>query len=145
MYPRSVHEKYLGIVQLGRTIDKAKMVANNTIGDFRYDAMDQALFDEFGIDGMTLSAIATDAVRHSSHVSNFEAYVKPLVEKKTQLEVQRFNREMLERKPTGVDLTRFDTQRVKIAPERTDITSWADLFDLQEGRSVPSRQRETTR
>jgi len=57
-FPSSVHEKYLGIVQLARTIDKAKMVANGTIGEYHYDcSMDQALFTEFGIDAKKLSAV----------------------------------------------------------------------------------------
>ena len=86
-YPRSVHEKYLGVVQLARTIDKAKMVANGTIGEYIYDCpMDQALFAEFGIDGKKLSAIASDVAKNTTHLPNIEAYVKPLVQQKTPLD-----------------------------------------------------------
>ncbi|HTJ26552.1 MAG TPA: DUF5069 domain-containing protein [Candidatus Limnocylindria bacterium] len=137
-FPRSVHEKYLGVVQLARTIDKAKM-AVNSVGDYRYDAMDQALFAEFGIDGKKLSAIVSDVVKNSSNAPNIEAYVKPLVEKKTPLEIQRFNHATLNRRPIGDDLKPFETLRTKIAPDRSDVTSWADLLDLQEGRPVPKR------
>jgi Domain of unknown function (DUF5069) len=137
-FPRSVHEKYLGVVQLARTIDKAKLAAGS-IGEYRYDAMDQALFAEFGIDGKKLSAIVSDVVKNNSHVPNIEAYVKPLVEKKTPLEIQRFNHETLNRKPTGDALKQFETLRTKIAPERSDVTSWADFLDLEEGRPVPKR------
>src|ERR1700680_998435 len=99
-YPRSVHEKYLGVVQLARTIDKAKMVANGTIGEYIYDCpMDQALFAEFGIDGKKLSAVVSDSIRNASHEANIEAYVKPLVQKKTQVEIERFNRETLGHMP----------------------------------------------
>ncbi len=139
-FPRSVHEKYLGIVQLARTIDKAKMVANGTLGEYIYDCpMDRALFAEFGIDGKRLSAIASDAVKHTDHLPNIEAYVKPLVQKKTQLELERFNRETLAHKPTGEGLTSFETLRAQIAPDRTDVTTWPDLLDLDEGRTVPKR------
>ncbi len=138
--PRSVHDKYLGIVQLARTIDKAKMLANGTIGEYHYDCtMDRALFDEFGIDAKRLSAIVADVAKDATHAPAIEAYVKPLVQKKTQLELERFNRETLSRKPTGESLEAFTKLRAKIAPQRTDVTSWPDLLDLDEGRSVPKR------
>src|ERR1700737_1049172 len=134
-FPRSVHHKYLGIVQLARTIDKAKMVANGTIGEYRYDCpMDQALFAEFGIDGKKLSDVVSDAAKDAGHGAAVEAYVKPLVQKKTQVEIERFNRETLGHKPTGESLTAFNTLRAKVAPDRTDVVTWPDLLDLDEGR-----------
>ena len=138
--PRSVHEKYLGIVQLARTIDKATMVANGTIGEYHYDCpMDQALFKEFGIEAKKLSALAADALRNAGDAAAVEAYVKPLVQKKTAPELERFNRETLGRTPTGESLTAFQTLRKKIAPDRTDVTTWPDLLDLDESRTVPKR------
>jgi hypothetical protein len=139
-YPRSVHEKYLGIVQLARTIDKAKMVADGTIGEYHYNCpMDQALFAAFGIDAKKLSAIVSDVVKDASHGPAIEAYVKPLVQKKSPLEIERFNRDTLAYKPTGESLTSFEALRAKIAPSRTDVTTWPDLLDLDEGRAVPKR------
>ncbi len=139
-YPRSVHETYLGIVQLARTIDKAKMVANGTIGEYHYNCpMDQALFTEFGIDGKKLAAVVADSVKDAGPLPAIEAYVKPLVQKKSPLDIERFNRDTLGHKPTGESLTAFETLRAKIAPDRTDVTTWPDLLDLDEGRSVPKR------
>jgi hypothetical protein len=139
-FPRSVHEIYLGIVQLARTIDKAKMVANGTIGEYHYNCpMDQALFTEFGIDGKKLAAVVADVVKDPSHGPAIEAYVKPLVQKKSPLDIERFNRDTLGHKPTGESLTAFETLRAKIAPDRTDVKTWPDLLDLDEGRSVPKR------
>jgi|ERR1700681_166617 len=139
-FPRSVHDEYLGIVQLARTIDKAKMVANGTIGEYHYNCpMDQALFTEFGIDGKKLAAVVADVVKDAGHGPAIEAYLKPLVQKKSPLDIERFNRDTLGRKPTGESLTTFETLRAKIAPDRTDVTTWPDLLDLDEGRSVPKR------
>ena len=139
-FPRSVHEKYLGIVQLARTLDKAKMVASGTIGDYDYNCpMDQALFAEFGIDSKKFAAVVADVVKDSSHGPAIEAYVKPLVQKKSPLDIERFNRDTLGRTPTGESLTAFDRLRAKIAPDRTDVTTWPDLLDLDEGRPVPKR------
>ena len=139
-FPRSVHEKYLGIVQLARTIDKARMVANGTIGEYLYDCpMDQALFAEFGIDAKRLSAVVSDAVKNPGNTPAIEAYVKPLVQKKTPIELERFNQDTLGHRPTGESLTSFQALRTKIAPDRTDVTTWPDLLDLDESRSVPKR------
>lgn len=132
-YPRSVHEKYLGVVQLARTIDKAKMLANGTIGEYNYDCpMDQVLFSEFGIDGKKFADIVK-----SGKNGDVEGYVKPLIAKKSQAEIDRFNHETLTRKPTGESLKHFEDLRAQIAPSRTDVTSWPDLLDLDEGRTVP--------
>jgi len=132
-YPRSVHDKYLGVVQLARTIDKAQMLANGTIGEYNYDCpMDQALFVEFGIDGKKLADIVKNGMN-----GDIEGYVKPLIAKKNQVEVERFNHETLTRKPTGESLKHFEDLRAQIAPSRTDVTTWPDLLDLDEGRIVP--------
>jgi hypothetical protein len=137
--PRSVNEKYLGIVQLARTIDKAKMAGNGTIGEYHYNCpMDQALFTEFGMDAKMLStAVALDA-NNAGHAA-VDAYVKPLVQKKSTGDIERFNRDTLGHVPTGDSLTAFNELRAKIAPDRTDVTTWPDLLDLDEQRAVPKR------
>ena len=133
MYPRSVHEKYLGVVQLARTIDKAKMLGNGSLGEYHYDCpMDQALFSFFGMDAKKVAEIVKTGTS-----SDLEGYLKPLIAKKSQAEIDQFNRETLTRKPTGDSLKHFDELRAKIAPSRTDVTSWPDLLDLDEGRMVP--------
>ena len=138
--PRSVHEKYLGVVQLARTIDKAKMDGNGTIGEYHYNCpMDQALFTEFGMDAKLLSAaVATDA-KNTGKGTAVEAYVKPLIAKKSTADIERFNRDTLSHKPTGDSLTAFNALRTQIAPDRTDVTTWPDLLDLDEHRTVPKR------
>jgi hypothetical protein len=141
--PRSVHEKYLGIVQLGRTLDKAKMVANGTIGEYHYNCpMDQALFAEFGIDGQKLVEIVTEVAKDASRAPEVEAYLKPLIYRKTPVDLARFNRETLRRTPVGKSLTSFNALRAQVAPDRTDVTTWPDLLDLDEGRPVPPRTPE---
>jgi hypothetical protein len=137
-YPRSVSERYFGVVQLARTVDKAKMLANGTIGEYHYDCpMDKMLFAEFGMDGQKLADIVKNGMN-----GDIEAYVRPLIAKKNQAEIDRFNHETLARKPTGESLQHFEDLRAQIAPSRADITSWPDLLDLDEGRSVPQRSPE---
>jgi Domain of unknown function (DUF5069) len=136
VYPRSVHEKYLGVVQLARTIDKATMMATGSLGEYNYDCpMDKALFLEFGIDGKKLFHIAKYGAD-----GDIEGYVKPLIAKKNEIDINRFNLATLTQKPTGDSLKHFEDLRAQIAPTRTDVTSWPDLLDLDEGRTVSKRE-----
>lgn len=136
-YPRSVHEKLFGIVQLGRTIDKGKAEARGNIGEYHYNCpMDQAVFGFLGIDHEEL----LNAIKNAKSDAEIEGYVKPFVEKKSASEVERWNREWVTRKPEGESLQFFLNLRNQIAPDRTDVTSWADLLDLDEKRSVPKRE-----
>jgi hypothetical protein len=140
MFPRSVHEKYLGIVQLARTVDKARMLATGTIGEYHYDCpMDKALFAEFAIDGKRLAHLVAEAAKNPARGADLEAYLAQLVGKKSQAEIDHFNRVTLTNKPVGDSLMHFEQLRTKIAPTRADVTSWPDLLDIEEGRQVPVR------
>jgi hypothetical protein len=139
-YPRSVHEKYLGVVQLARTVDKARMLATGSIGEYHYDCpMDQALFSKFGIDAKQLAQLVSEVAKDPARNADLEAYLKPLIGKKSQAEIDAFNREVETNKPVGESLKHFEELRARIAPKRTDITSWPDILDIDEGRHVPER------
>ena len=137
-YPRSVREKMLGIVQLARTIDKGKAVVNGNVGEYNYDCpMDKHLFEYLGLDGEKL----LDAIKNAKNDAEIEAYVKPFVAKKPAAELERWNEEWLRHAPDpGTPAYDFFTKlRNEVAPDRTDVTAWTDLLDLDEKRSVPHR------
>lgn len=135
-YPRSVHERTLGVVQLARTIDKGKAKAYGNIGEYNYDCpMDIAVFEFLGLDGDELVAV----IKNAKTDAEIEAYLKPFVEKKSPGEIERWNHEWVTRKPQGESQNFFLNLRNEIAPDRTDVTSWADLLDLDEKRPVPRR------
>ena len=135
-YPRSVREKMLGVVQLPRTADKAKALAFGNIGEYHYNCpMDKAVFTFLGIDHEAF----LDAVKTSKDESGVEAFVRPYVQKKSSDEIERWNQQWLNRKPEGESLDFFLQLRNQIAPERTDVTTWTDLLDLDEKRNVPKR------
>jgi hypothetical protein len=55
-------------------------------------------------------------------------------------ELEAWNRMMLNRGPSTPEKQEyFNKLRDAIDPSRTDLTSWADLQDLEEGRAVPKR------
>jgi hypothetical protein len=138
--PRSVRDKFLGIVQLARTTDKAKAVAHGTVGEYEYDCpMDKGLFEFLGTNGTEYLTVVSNA-KDDSQIENF---VKGFLAKKTPQEVGEFNKQCLMATPSGESLTHFTELRMKIAPDRTDVKTWPDLLDLEEGRSIPQRMSAT--
>ena len=137
-YPRSVHDRMNGIVQLPRTVDKAKAAAKGNLGEYHYDCpMDKALFEFLGIDQAEL----LNVVRNASNDGEIEAYTKTFTDKKTSEEIEAWNRHWLMHAPEpGSDGEKyFLGLRNEVAPKRTDVTAWADLLDLDEKREVPQR------
>lgn len=135
--PRSVREMMLGTVQLARTTDKAKALAHGSIGEYHYDCpMDHGLFEYLGMD----SKAFLNVVKEAKNDSEIEAYAKTFVAKKDPRNIEAFNKKWLAAVPTGESLKNFEELRSKIAPSRTDVVSWPDLLDLDEGRPVPHRQ-----
>ncbi|MGA8326500.1 MAG: DUF5069 domain-containing protein [Candidatus Cybelea sp.] len=132
-YPRSVHEKWQGVVQLGRTIDKGRAVAHGNIGEYHYNCpMDQAVLGFLGINHERL----LDAIRNAKGDVEIEAFTRPFTEGKSRDELERWNREWLSHEPEGESHNAFLNLRAQIAPDRTDVTTWPDLLDLDEKREV---------
>lgn len=136
-FPRSVREKVLGIVQLGRAIDKGKAKAYGNLGEYVYDCpMDKAVFDFLAINGEEF----LEVIKNAKSDAEIEAYAKQFVDKKTPEEIERWNQEWLNRKAEGESLSYFLQLRNSVAPDRTDVTTWVDVLDLDEKRPVPRRE-----
>ncbi len=135
-YPRSVRDKWQGVVQLGRAIDKGKAEAHGTVGEYHYNCpMDQAVFSFLGID----HAQMLDAIRNAKNDAEIEPFTRPFVNAKSREEVEGWNREWLSREPEGESAKAFQALRAEIASDRTDVTTWPDLLDIDEKRHVPRR------
>ncbi|HTA56342.1 MAG TPA: DUF5069 domain-containing protein [Candidatus Acidoferrales bacterium] len=135
--PRSSSEMMLGVVQLARAIDKAKALTHGTIGEYKYDCpMDHSLFEYLDMD----SKAFLELVNNAKSDYEIEAYAKRFVARKDPRNIEAFNKKFLSAVPTGESLTHFEELRSKIAPSRTDVVSWSDLLDLEEGRTVPQRE-----
>ena len=135
-YPRSVREKHLGMVQVARTIDKGKAFLAGKIGEYKYDCpMDKHLFEFLGITGEQL----LDAIKKGDKAA--DDFLKSHIDAKGQAEIEKFNHEWLEHGPEkgspGEEY--FLELRNAVAPDRTDVTRWPDLLDLDEKRPVPRR------
>ncbi len=137
-YPRSVRDTIDGVVMLARTADKAKASAAGTAGEYHYNCpMDQAVFAFLDIDHEQFLAKAKIA-RDEREIEDF---VKLHTALKRPEEIERFNADFLAMKPAAgsESAAYFQELRSSVAPDRTDVTTWTDLLDLDEGREVPRR------
>ena len=135
-YPRSVREKFAGVVMLGRATDKGRAFAAGTNGEYNYDCpMDKAVFGFLGIDAAEYLA----HLKSGKSDAELEAYARQFTGKKTQAEIDAWNAEFLKRSPEpGSDGEKYFVElRDSIDPSRTDVTTWPDLLDLDEKREVP--------
>jgi hypothetical protein len=137
-FPRSASDKIAGVVMIARTADKAKAKAHGNIGEYHYNCpMDAGVFAFLGIDHEKFLEVVTNA--KSDH--DIEAYVKSFAEKKTPQEIAGFNTGFMQHAPEpGSDGEKYFLElRGTVAPDRTDVTTWGDLLDLDEKRPVPHR------
>ena len=135
-YPRSPREKLAGYIHLPRMIDKCRATLAGTEGDYIYPCpMDQRLLDFAGITAKQFSK----AVSEKDDAAVAE-WFKKTAKKHGHAEIEQWNEKFLTRGPdTDEKKAYFKQQLDAIDPTRTDITSWADLLDMDEKRSVPKR------
>jgi len=134
-YPASVKTKLHGLVQIQRTIDKGKAAAAGTVGEYHYDCpMDKAVFGFLGMDADGLMTVIK--TKDDQKISD---YVATFVHKKSAGEIEAWNAKWLKQAPEhGSDSEKYFLDlRSQVAPDRKDVTAWADLLDLDEKRQVP--------
>ncbi len=106
--------------------------------EYVYDCpMDKHLFEFLDLDGETL----LDVIKSASSDAEISEFVAPYVHAKDDSEIEAFNSEWLKHTPEAGTPAEgyFLKMRIEVAPDRTDVTAWADLLDLDEKRSVPHR------
>jgi hypothetical protein len=136
-YPRSVRDTFAGVVMIVRTADKAKAQALGDLGEYHYDCpMDRGVFGFLGIDSQAF----LEVVKNATSDAEVETYVAQFAAKKTPAEIERWNAQFLAMGPQPGDSERvFLELRQAVAPDRADVTAWADLLDLDEKREVPRK------
>jgi hypothetical protein len=135
-YPTSARTKLHGLVQIARTIDKGKAKAHGNLGEYHYNcSMDVGVFSFLGIDHEAL----LDVISKAKSDQEISDYVAPFIHHKTSAEIEAWNADWLKATPApGSDSEKYFLQlRSEVAPDRTDVTAWVDLLDLDEKRDVP--------
>ena len=132
-FPRSPKQKMAGIVMLPRTIDKARAFNAGTLGEYHYDCpLDKEVFNFLGADEAELAKKAGEL-----NDAQLEDWVRTtFLTKKTPAEINAFNQEFLADAPApnSESEERFLKIRNRLDPSRTDVVTWPDLLDLEEGR-----------
>ena len=136
-FPRSMRVRLEGYVHLARMIDKCRAVLAGTEGDYIYPCpLDDRLMDFAGLTAEQFTAAVKSNRTDEAVAQWFHHHAKP----HTQSELDAWNSMMLNRGPsTREKQASFNKCRDAADPSRTDLTSWADLQDLEEGRIVPRR------
>lgn len=136
-FPRSPGEKLAGYVHLARMIDKCRAVLAGTQGEYIYPCpLDKRLLDFAGVTPEQF----TGAVRGKTDQAVAD-WFRQTAKPHSPAKIEEWNQAMLTRGPdTDEKWDYFKKQRDAIDPGRTDITSWADLLDLEEKRAVPRRK-----
>ena len=136
-YPRSVKDRLGPYVHLPRIIDKCRAKLAGTLGEYIYPCpLDQRFLDFTEISPeYLLSAVKTRTDQEML------TWVAEHAKIRREEEIQEWNQMMLNRGPDTEEKWNFFLKvRNSIDPKRTDITTWPDLLDLEEGREVPSRK-----
>ena len=135
--PRSPRDQSAGYVHLGRMLDKCRARLNDTQGDYISPCpMDRLLLDFAGITAEQF----TEATKRVASDENLVEWFRKTAKPHSEAEVAEFNQRLLSHAPdTPEKLASFKKTRDAVDASRTDITTWADLLDLEEGRAVPRR------
>ena len=134
VFPRSPKKKMAGLVHLGRMIDKGRAYKEKKLADYIYPCpLDKIILNFLGIKADTFANITVE--KKDEEISN---WVKELIKSKTPNDLVLINKIILEKKPDSEDrLKYYNKIRDKIDPSRSDLTTWVDLMDLEEGRFPP--------
>ncbi|MFQ5508813.1 MAG: DUF5069 domain-containing protein [Leptospirillia bacterium] len=130
-FPRSPSERLGGLAHLPRMIDKARADRAGALGEYSYPCpMDRRALDFLGLDA---GQFQETAVTHddAALLEWLESHAVP----RSKPEKDAFSAEILALAPdTPEKLAHFKEALEAAAPGRTDITTWAQLIDADEGR-----------
>ena len=126
-----------GHVHLARMIDKCRAVLAGTEGEYIYPCpMDERLMEFAGLTDDQFTA----AVNVNPDDDGVVAWFQQTARSHAPAELEDWNQHLLARGPSSpTSAAKFKKYLNAIDPSRTDITAWADLQDLEEGRAVPPR------
>ena len=135
--PRSPRKQLAGYAHLGRMLDKCRATLSGTEGEYLYPCpMDRRLLNFAGIAPEQF----TEAAMQTPTDEGMDGWFRKTAKPHSEVELEQFNEMMLTHGPdTPEKWDSFKKTRDAIDASRTDITNWADLLDLEEGRAVPPR------
>jgi hypothetical protein len=133
-FPRSPKKEMAGLVHLPRMIDKGRAYKENNLADYIFPCpLDKIILNFLRVDTEVFANMTRD--KKDEEIND---WAKEQTKSKSQSDLDFINKQILERRPDSEDrLNYFNDLRNKIDPSRTDVDTWADLIDLEEGRLPP--------
>lgn len=130
-FPRSPREKIADLAHLPRMIDKAHAAQQNTLGEYIFPCpLDKIMLEFLGVDSDTFQQKACNNTEEA-----FLAWVLLQSQNRSPEDKDVVSNKILTRQPDNPEKWEyFNETRDGIDPSRTDITTWVDLIDLEEGR-----------
>jgi hypothetical protein len=115
-------------------IDKTQADDEGTLGEYDVNCPhDKPVLAFLGVDYSAFKAKLKELKFDTSAVG---AWAKPLVDKHSPAEIAAFNDSRRAWKPDDHSQQYFDTLRAQVAPNRSDVTTWFKLLDLDEKRAA---------
>ena len=129
--PRSARTRLGGYALLPRMLDKGRAMVAGKNGSYHYACpLDQRVLGFLGIDADALRQQLADEKGDGEILEWIKANQK---HQHADWEVALWSRAEDERAPSDVEMrTSFTKLHQEAAPNRTDITTWADLLDLDD-------------
>ena len=127
--PRSSKVTMAGIANLTRMIDKARAYKNNTLGEYIYPCpLDKHILRYLEINPENFADMA-----ESQDDEEQEIWARSDSRSRYKSELDHVNSKILNRMVDPMDLEYFIEERNMLDPNRTDVTTWDGLTDLEEG------------
>lgn len=130
-FPASSKQIYGGYVHLARMRDKARAKAAGTLGEYHYPCpLDKSLLDFIKISPEAF----IEAVQNNND-EELLSWVRKNATPRSSDEIATWGKSFLANKPDSPEkLSYFLETRNRLNPKRTDVETWVDLLDLEEGR-----------
>ena len=128
--PRSVRTRLGGYAMLPRMLDKCRAELAGTQGSFHYDCPnDQRILTFLGIDAAALRSEIASGKGDGELLAWITANQR---NNPTPAEIEAWSDSIDKRRPTPADQEFFDKYLAECGPNRSDITRWPDLLDLDD-------------
>lgn len=128
--PRSMRTRLGGYALLPRMLDKGRAEIAGKSGEYHFDCpLDQRILGFLGIDAEPLRAQLAAGKGDGEILEWIHANQK---NKHTPAEIEAWSDAAEKRVPDGESLEFFNGLRAATAPKRSDITTWADLLDVDD-------------
>lgn len=128
--PRSARTRLGGYALLPRMLDKGRAEVAGKSGEYHFNCpLDQRILEYLGIEA---EALKTELAAGKGDGEILEWIRSNQKNQHTDAEIEAWSDAAAKRQPDGESLEYFNQLRSTVAPHRSDISTWADLLDVDD-------------